>query len=156
QSRGDSREPRSLRGALGVVHPELFTEHVADLADRAAGAKGLAHRREQGRLATSRLPGALDGGGRLVRGALRAHPSCPLALPAVCLRVEPVQLDALRLCLGVPVDADDHALARFDLLRVRERGLIDLLLYEPLLDRGDRSAELVDALDQLSSELLEL
>ena len=54
------------------------------------------------------------------RGALQLAP--------LGLRVEPVQLDRLRLGLFVAVDPDDHALAGLDLLRVAERGLVDLAL----------------------------
>jgi len=60
------------------------------------------------------------------------------------------------LAIGKLVDANDHLLPRFDLLRVGESGLLDLALDEALLDRGDRTAELVDPLDQLTGTLLEL
>ena len=50
-SRGAPAETESARAAgsaaLRVVHAPLLAQHVADLADRAAGAERLAHRREQ-------------------------------------------------------------------------------------------------------------
>ena len=58
--------------------------------------------------------------------------------------------------VGEGVDADDHALARLDLLVPAERRLLDLALDEALLDRSDGAAELVDPLDQLARALLEL
>ena len=86
----------------------------------------------------------------LVRVPLGPHPRRALELPPLRVRVEPVQLDRLRLLLAVAVDADDHALARLDLGRVLERRLLDLPLDEALLDRRDRAAELVHPLDQLA------
>ena len=56
----------------------------------------------------------------------------------------------------VHVDADDRALARLDLLLPPERRVLDLALHEALLDRRDRSADLVDPLDQLPRARLEL
>ena len=53
------------------------------------------------------------------------------------------------LGLGERVHADDDALARLDLGLVAERRRLDLRLDESLLDRRNRAAELVDALDQL-------
>ena len=90
---------------------------------------------------------------RLARVALRPHPRRSLELSLLGLRVEPVQLDLLGLRLRVAVHADDHALARLDLLRVGERSLVDLLLDQPLLDRRDRAARLLDALHQLARAL---
>ena len=40
---------------MGVVHPELLAERVANLADRAARAQRLAHRREEVGVATGGL-----------------------------------------------------------------------------------------------------
>src|SRR5207248_3606993 len=79
----------------------------------------------------------------------------PLERATVGLRVEPIQLEFLGLDLRIPVDAYDHLLPRLHLLRVREGGLLDLLLDESLLDRGDRAAELVHVLDQLARPLLQ-
>ena len=59
-------------------------------------------------------------------------------------------------CLRVLVHADDHALARLDLLVVAERRLLDLPLDEAALDRLDRAAELLDLVDQLQRPRLEL
>ena len=67
-----------------------------------------------------------------------------------------MQLDRLLVSLGEAVDADDHALARLDFLLPAERRLLDLLLHEALLDRGDGAAEVVDALDQLPRVRFEL
>ena len=87
---------------------------------------------------------------------LGAQPCGPLELAALRGRVEPVQLDRFLLRLVELVDADDHALARLDLLLVPERRLLDLLLDEALLDRRDGTASLVDLLDQLGRALLQL
>src|SRR5204862_1336124 len=82
------------------------------------------------------------------RVALGADARGALELAPLHLRVDPVQLDPLlALLLGEAIDTDDHALARLHLARVTERGLLDLRLDEPRLDRRDRAAELVDAGD---------
>ena len=46
-----------------------------------------------------------------------------------------MQLDRLLGLGDVLVDADDHALARLDLLLPAESGTLDLPLHEALLDR---------------------
>ena len=84
---------------------------------------------------------------------LRADARRPLELAALDRWVEAVQLDLLLLGLGEAVDADDHALARLDLLVPAEGGVLDLALDEALLDRRDGAAELVDPLDQLAGPL---
>ena len=86
----------------------------------------------------------------LVRVPLGAHLRRPLELAPLGLGVEVVQLDRLRLLLAEPVHPDDHLLARLDLGRVLVRRVLDLPLDEALLDRLDRAAELVHALDQLA------
>ena len=154
---GSTRAPRPSRSVLRVVGAELLAEGVADLADRAAAraaprasaAAGCPCRPRRG--APRRAPPrpsrrSRSARTRRVRSTCRASPS----------RVEPVQLDLLGVRLDEPVDADDDPLARLDLARVAERRLLDLALDEPLLDRRDRAAELVDALDQLPRALLEL
>src|SRR5436190_23452308 len=60
----------SLR-PLGVIHPELVAQGVADLADGAVGAQRVPHRRQQVALAARRLPDALDRGRGLLGVALR-------------------------------------------------------------------------------------
>ena len=87
---------------------------------------------------------------------LSAHARGALELATLRLRVDPQQLDAPGVVLLVAVDADDRALARLDLLLPLEGGLLDLVLHEAPLDRLDRAAELVDALDQLPRARLEL
>src|SRR5207249_5514960 len=86
----------------------------------------------------------------------RSHAGRPLELPPLGLGIDPVQLDRLRLLLLVPVDSDDHPLARLDLLRVAEGSVLDLALDEALLDGGHRPAELVHPFDQLPRLRLEL
>src|SRR5262249_26972953 len=80
----------------------------------------------------------------------------PLELATLRLRIEPVQLDRLALGLDESIHTDDHALAGLDLLLVAESGLLDLVLHEAAVDRLDRTAELVNALDELRGALLEL
>ena len=68
-----------------------------------------------------------------------------------------MQLDRLGIGLFLEaVDADDHPLARLDLELVAVGRLLDLGLYEALLDRRHRAAERVDALDQLGRAALQL
>src|SRR5207249_8860338 len=123
---------------------------------RATRTQRLAHRHEQVAFA-GRDAAHLD---ERRRGGLgvppRSHPRRPLELPLLPRRVEPMQLDVLFLALVEAVDADDHALARLDLLLVAERGLLDLALDEALLDRRDRAAALVDLRNQLTRPGLEL
>ena len=116
--------------------------------------------RSASRIGTSRFSvpcAALRTAASVALGVLRvplgAHAGRPLELAPLRLRVEAVQLDVLLLVLGEAVDADDHALARLDLLVPAERGVLDLALDEALLDRRDGAAELVDPLDQLSRAL---
>ena len=89
----------------------------------------------------------------VLRVPLRPHPRRSLELTPLRVGIEAVQLDVLLLGLGEAVDADDHALARLDLLVPAEGGVLDLALDEALLDRGDGAAELVDPLDQLARAL---
>src|SRR4051794_7059959 len=137
-------------GALGVEHAELVAEDVADLPNRAAGSQGLTHRGQQVRLAAGSLADQLQRRRGLFWVPLGPDARSPLELSSLCFRVEAVQLDLLGIGLGVLVDAHDHLLARLHLLREREGGLLDLPLDEPLLDSGDRAADVVDSLDQLA------
>src|SRR5439155_27094283 len=132
-----------------VVQPDPLAQDVAELADRATGPQRLAQQREQILGPARSLSHPLDRRLRGLRVALSAYARRSLQVAALGLRIEPVQLDRLRLVLLVLVHPDDHALACLDLLRVRERRLLDLALDEPLLDGRDRAAQLVDTLDQL-------
>src|SRR2546426_4040970 len=145
-----------VRSALGVVGAELVSQHLADLADRAAHSQRLAHRVEQVALSAGDAPHLRERALGLGRPALRAHMRRPLVLAALGLGVDREQLDVLLLSLRELVDSDDHALARLDLCRVAVRRLLDLPLDEALLDRGHRAAQLVDPLDQLHRARLEL
>src|SRR5438128_1628411 len=142
--------------ALRVVRPPLLTQRVADLADRAPCTKRFSHRDEQVVVAESDAPDIAQSLLRVVAISFRAHAHSSLELPPFRLGIEPVQLDRLALLFRKAVHADDHALAGLDLTLVLERGLLDLFLDEPLLDRGDGTAELVHALDQLPRTCLEL
>src|SRR5262245_55841574 len=148
--------PSTSSGALGVVRAPLVSEHVADLADGAAGAEGIPHRREE-ILRTAGHPADL--GERVLGcGCVAPGPDArrPLELAPLDLRIEVVKLDLLALGLLEAVDADDDPLAALDLLRVAVRGLLDLALDEPGLDGGDRAAELLHPIDQLQRPRLEL
>ena len=92
----------------------------------------------------------------LVGIALGADEGGALALAALGLGIDPVELDALLAVLAEAVDPDDHVLARPRSASGAERRLLDLSLHEALLDRGDGAADLVDALDQLARRSLEL
>src|SRR4051794_8378956 len=143
-------------GAASVVGAPLLAQNAAELADGALRAERPAQRLEE-------ILGPARGRARplLRRGgrpgvAPRAHPCGALELAPLPLGVDPQELDPLLLGLLEAVDADDHALARLDLARVAERGLLDLALDEPRLDRRHRAAELVDARDQLLRARLQL
>src|SRR5438876_4030084 len=136
-------------GAHGVVRAPLVAQLVADLTDRGARAQRLAHRRQEVLGAVRGLADTRERELSLVRVPLSAYLRRPLELPPLGVGIEPVQLDRLALLFPKTVDADDDALARLDLLLVPECGLLDLVLDEAPLDRRDRSAELVDSLDQL-------
>src|SRR5947209_8076896 len=151
-----STTPSAQSCALGVVRAELVAQRVADLADRAASPQRLAHRHEQVAVTARRLPNRGQRAFRTVRIALRPHASGPLELTLLGGRIEAMQLDLLLVALREAVDPDDHALAGLDLLLPAERRLLDLVLHESLLDRGDRAAQLVDALDQLPRLRLQL
>ena len=105
---------------LGVVHPG--TRRGARCRSRRpcsarAAPRASAARRFASPRAVSRTRSSAASASSAFRS--RAHPRGPLELPPLGFRVEAVQLDFLGIGLGVLVDADDHLLARFDLLRVR-------------------------------------
>ena len=75
--------------------PHSVAEHLADLADGAAGAQRLAHRRKQVLLAARRSRTSASAVGRLAGVALRADARRALELPPLDLRVDAVQLDLL-------------------------------------------------------------
>ena len=143
--------------ARAVVRAELVAQRVADLADRDARAERLAHRRQQvlrrrpRRGAPRRARRSASSASRSARTRVR-----PLELPALGRRIDAVQLDlpssasAKRLTPTITRSPVSTSLV------VAERRVLDLALHEALLDRGDRAAELVDALDQLARALLEL
>src|SRR5262249_34190009 len=60
-------------GSHRVVHPPLLAERLADLADGAARAQCLPHRRQEVRLAAGGLAHGRDGGGGYLRVALGAN-----------------------------------------------------------------------------------
>ena len=130
-----------------IPHSSRSTLQISPIVQRARSASRIGGSMFSSPRAASRT--RASAASRVVGVALRAHPRRPLELAALGLGVEPVQLDRLLVVLVEAVDADDHALARLDLLLVAERRLLDLVLDEALLDRRDRAAELVDALDQL-------
>ncbi len=136
-------------GSNRVVHAPFGTKGLADLADGAVGAEGLPHRREQIRVPLGRLDDGRERRGCRLGVPFGPHARGPLELAALGRRVDPLQLGLGVVVLGEAVDADDHALAALDLALPLERGLLDLVLDEAGLDRRDRAAELVDALDQL-------
>ena len=137
---------------MRVVGAELLAEHAADLADGARGRQRVAHRVQEVRVTLRGLPDSGEYPLDRDRVPLGPHPCRPLDLSSLGLRVEPVELDPLRLLLlGEAIDSDDDALLRLDLPLIGERGLLDLALDEPGLDRRDGTPELVDPLDQLES-----
>ena len=79
-----------------------------------------------------------------------------LELTPLGLGVQPVKLDRLFVGLGETVYPHDHPFTRLDLPLILVGGLRDLVLDEALLHRRNRTAELVDALDQLPRPRLEL
>ena len=79
-----------------------------------------------------------------------------VALALLAGRVDAVELDARLGLLAELVDADDDLPARLDGGLEAVGGLLDLALDEAGLDRGHRTAELVDACDQLGRALLEI
>ena len=136
--------------ALCVERPPVLAELVADLADGAAGAQRLAHRREQvlarspATRRTSASAASAPAASRSARTrAVRSSWRCSAAGSRRCSSI------VLALRLLEAVDADDHALAGLDLRRVAVGRVLDLALDEALLDRRDRAAELVDPVDQL-------
>ena len=98
--------------ALRVERPELLAEDVRDLADRDASAKRLAHRRQQVRRATRDVTHFRQRALDVLGVSISANARRALELTLLSGRVEPVELDRLRLLLDVVVDADDDPLAR--------------------------------------------
>src|SRR4029453_10805312 len=95
---------------------------------------------------------------RLCRGcvALGPHSLRPRELAPLDLGVESVELDLLRPSLPEPIHPHDDPLAALDLRAVAVRRLLDLPLDEALLDRRDRPAELLDAVDEVERPRLQL
>ena len=139
-----------------VERAELVAEGVRDLADRDPGAERLAHRREQVLGAGGDAADLRERGLRLLGVSLRPHARRALELAPLGVRVDPEQLDLLLVVLHEAVDADDRPLARLDLLVPPERSLLDLVLDEPLLDRRDGAADLVDPARSALSARLQL
>src|SRR5918995_4840834 len=130
----------------GVVLAEHAAEHVGDLAESRPRAKGDLHGWKQvGGAAGHRLDLLERPVHRILiaRGSERPE---PLDLLRDLLPAD--RLDPDRLLLGIlePVHADDHAFSGLDPLLDPERGLGDLVLVEPGLDRLDRAPHLVDPL----------
>ena len=137
-----------------MPHSSRSTLQISPIVQRARSAS----RSGGNRFSVPRRGGA-DGRQRRVGGfgvAFGPHAGGALALTLLAFRVDRVQLDR-QLRLGrVRVDADDHPLARLDLLLPAERGALDLALHETPLDSLDGAAERVDALDQLPGARFEL
>ena len=79
-----------------------------------------------------------------------------LDLAPLGLRIEPMQLDLLALLLHEAIDADEDLLAASSARSCLYAASSISRCDESLLDRRDRAAELVDALDQLARALFEL
>src|SRR5581483_136409 len=156
RSRGLPARAYNGSGALRVVRAPLLAEHLADLADGASRSQRLAHRREEVLVGPGHPADLRQRRFGVARVPLRAHARRPLELAPLDRRIEAVELDLLGPLLLVAVDADDHALARLDLRAVAVRRVLDLALGEPGLDRGDRPAELLDAVDELERPRLQL
>ena len=141
--RRDGDAGRALR-MLGVICTPKLAERAADLADRAARPQRLAHGREEVRVGLGDPPDL----GERARGGAASRSARTRAVRSRWRRSISGSTwsssTSLALVLGEPVHADDDALARLDLGLVAERGRLDLRLDEPLLDRRDGAAELVD------------
>src|SRR5579884_637732 len=92
-SRTDDGPPTRLGpGPNLVVHPPLGPQGLADLADGAERAQGLAQGRQEVRLALRRLAHRRERPPGLLGASLRPHPRRPLELPPLGGRIEPAQL----------------------------------------------------------------
>src|SRR5581483_3077234 len=92
---------------------------------------------------------------RVALGPQRLHAR---DLAPLDVRIDPQQLRHPRSAFRAvvePVDADDDRFAGIDVALRLVRGLLDLALDESGLDRGERAAGAVDALDQLARALLD-
>src|SRR4051794_8574898 len=81
-----ARAPPALKSRMrtnGVVHAPLRPQGLADLADRAARAQRLAHRRQEVRLSSRRCAHVVERTRGRLGIALGAHLRRPLELPAL-------------------------------------------------------------------------
>ena len=115
-------------------------------ASAAGGWRRTARRREPPRGPTRR--------GRASRSSRTRAVRCALAPLDRGIDLE--ELDGIRSIVGEGVHADDDTRAGLHLALVPEGRSLDLRLDEALLDRRDRSAEVVDPRDQLACMLREL
>ena len=155
---GDEQDPhRRQRGARSrscSPHSSRSTPQISPIVQRARSAARIGISMFSVPRAASRTAASARRG--VVGVALGAQRRRSLELAPLGLRVDRLQLDRLLPLGHVLVDADDHPLARLDVLLPLERGVLDLPLHEALLDRVHGAAELVDALDQLPRARLEL
>ena len=112
-----------------MPHSSRSTFEISPIVTRARSASRIGGSRFSSVAATRAHLG--EGALRLVRVPLGTNACGPLELAPLDRRVEAVQLDVLLFVLREAVDADDHALARLDLLVPAEGGLLDLRWTKP-------------------------
>src|SRR6476619_1686907 len=145
------RTPLRMR----VICTPKLAESATDLADRAPDPQRLSHRRQEVLLGVGRTADPVEGRGGTGGVSFGAQARCTLALAALDLRIDLLEVDGLRLVLCEGVDADDDAGTGLHLGLEAEGGRLDLRLHEALLDSCAAATELVDAGDQLRRALLE-
>ena len=156
---GQLARPIPIAPGRALVRRPVLAEDVpqgiGDLAEGGAGSQGFLHRREQVRRALGRVRRVVSAASTADRSRsernARTRSTCPSSPPRRCAAAR-----AVAALLLEPVHADHDSFARFDPLLDPERRLVDLVLVEAGLDRGDRTAHAVDLVDQPRCEPLEL
>src|SRR5579864_463594 len=133
-----------------TVDAEDLAKHAAHFADGRVSRQRGAHEREQ---IVSALRTCAEGVERAVhvrRGTGSAHRLEALDLRRLKRRVDAQDRHRGLRRVGEPVDPDDDPFTRLDKALVAIRGLLDLLLVEPGLDRSDGTALVVDSAHERS------
>src|SRR3990172_12221078 len=137
-----------------LPYAEHLAHHVANLAERRTRPHRVEDVRHRVLVPSARLPQPVEGARVLPRVARPSDPTEALELRAEGRLRHAERLDLRRLVDDVVVHADDRTLPVLDLPLVAVRGVCDLLLEEPLPDRGDDAAEVLDAVEPADPLLL--
>src|SRR5271156_4866410 len=144
RNRGGCAMRRSLDNIYRLIFAEYPAHRIRNLAQRAPRAHRIDNSRHQVGIAAR---DGLDlrqrgvGGGSIALGAILRELGLLLLLEG---GIPLERLARRRAALGELVHAHDDAIPGFDLALVKERRVLNFALHVSALDRGDRTAEVID------------